>query len=227
MQTCIRTVLTTGKGEYEEKRSRFISWVYPVSTEDETASILSALKKKHWDARHQCFAYIIDGDTTIQRFSDGGEPTGTAGLPILEIIRKKDLSNVLIVVIRYFGGILLGASGLARAYGKAAAAGLMDAQIIIKKQCFVAIVNAGYHEYGKIQNFMNTYKLQVKDTKYTDKVQIELLIEYDKKDSFEKDLNDITGGAAEIIIAGKTYASFDENGSYLSNAPKPPDPCDL
>ncbi|MDD4297100.1 MAG: YigZ family protein, partial [Ruminiclostridium sp.] len=148
MQTCIRTVLKTGKGEYEEKRSRFTAWVYPVSTENEAISLMSALRKKHWDSRHQCFAYIIDGDTTIQRFSDDGEPSGTAGLPILEIIRKKDLSNVLVVVIRYFGGILLGASGLARAYGKAAAAGIMDAQIIMKKQCYVAIVNADYHTYG-------------------------------------------------------------------------------
>ena len=216
MQTCIRTVLRAGKGEYEEKRSRFISWVYPVSTEEEVVDLMSALKKKHWDARHQCFAYIIDGDTTIQRFSDDGEPSGTAGLPILEIIRKKDLSNVLIVVIRYFGGILLGASGLARAYGKAAAAGIIDAEIIIKKQCFVAFVNADYHTYGKIQNFINTYKLQVRDTRYTDKVQIELLIEYDKKDLFEKDLNDITSGTAEVLFEGKTYASFDESGSYLS-----------
>ncbi|MDD4296251.1 MAG: DUF1949 domain-containing protein, partial [Ruminiclostridium sp.] len=110
----------------------------------------------------------------------------------------------------------LGASGLARAYGKAAAAGIMDAQIIMKKQCYVAIVNADYHTYGKIQNFINTDKLQVRDTRYTDKVQIELLIECDKKDAFEKGLNDITGGTAEVLIEDKTYASFDEDGSYLA-----------
>jgi uncharacterized YigZ family protein len=207
-------VLKTGNAEYEEKRSRFISWVYPITTENEALELIATLKKKYWNARHQCYAYIINGETTIHRFSDAGEPSGTAGLPILETIRKKDLSNVLVVVIRYFGGILLGASGLARAYGKAAAAGLSDAQVIIKKLCLIIVINMDYHIYGKIQNFINTYKLPVIDTRYTDIVETELLVEQEKIELFKKELNDITGGNTEFTIKGKTYADFDENGNY-------------
>lgn len=215
MQTCIRTVLRVGNGEYEEKRSKFISWVYPVSTEDETVRLMSEIRKKYWDARHQPYAYVIDGDTPIQRFSDDGEPSGTAGLPILEIIRKKDLSNVLIVVVRYFGGILLGASGLARSYGKAAVEGILDAQIIIKRHCLIVTISTDYQTYGKIQNLINIHKLPVRDTKYTDIVQIEFLVEQRKKDLFERDLNDITGGNAEIIIGGSMYAGFDKSGNHI------------
>jgi len=215
MQTCIHTVLKAGNGVYEEKRSRFISWVYPVSNEDEALKIISELRKKYWDARHHCYAYVIDGSARIQKFSDDGEPSGTAGLPILEIIKKKDLTNVLVVVIRYFGGILLGASGLVRAYGKAALEGLLDARIITKRQCLNIILNVDYHIYGKIQNYINSNKLPVRDTKFTDRVQIELIVEEEKKELFQKELDDITGGNADVIIDGKVYAGFDEDGNFI------------
>jgi uncharacterized YigZ family protein len=214
MGTSINTVLKAGNGEYEEKRSRFISWVYPINTEDEAAKLISGLKKKYWAARHHCYAYVIDGDMKTQKFSDDGEPSGTAGLPILEIIKKKDLSNVLVVVIRYFGGILLGASGLVRAYGKAALAGILDAQIITKKECLIVNINVDYHIYGKIQNFINTNKLPVRDTRYTDRVEMELIIEEEKMEFYQKELDDITGGNADIKTIGKIFAGFDENGNF-------------
>lgn len=217
MQSCVRTVSKVGNGEYEEKRSRFLSCVYPVSTEEEALSHLSGLKKKYWDARHHCYAYLIDTESTkIQRFSDDGEPSGTAGLPILEAIRKKELTNVLVVVIRYFGGILLGASGLVRAYGKAASAGLDEAGIIFRKQCVRTIIQMEYPLYGKIQNLLAAQRFPVSDTRFSDIVEMELFIEPEKKEFFEKEITEATSAQAKIFFHEKTYVNFDENGNYLS-----------
>jgi len=212
MQDCIRTVLKAGYGEYEEKRSRFLSFVFPVSAEEDAVGILNDLRKKYWDAKHHCYAYIIDSESIIQRFSDDGEPSGTAGVPILEAIRKKALNNVLVVVVRYFGGILLGASGLVRAYGKAASLGLEDAGVVTRKMCHQAHLRIGYHLHGKVQNIAALNNFTITDTKYMDVVEIEMLIEPEKKEFFEKTIAEASGGQAEIYFHGKTYANFDDNG---------------
>ncbi len=215
MEACIRTVLKAGYGEYEEKRSRFICRVYPVSVEGEATRILGELKKKYWDARHHCFAYIIDSGTVRQRFGDDGEPSGTAGIPILEAIRKKNLTNVLVVVIRYFGGTLLGASGLVRAYGKAATTGLEDAGVMIKKLCHRVILRTEYHLHGKLQNIMASNQFTVMDIRYSDIVEMELFIELERKALFEKTVAEITAGKAEILFMDKIYADFKENGTCI------------
>jgi len=212
MQDCIRTVLKTGYGEYEEKRSRFLSFVFPVSAEEDAVGILNDLKKKYWDAKHHCYAYRIDSKTLVQRFSDDGEPSGTAGLPILEAIRKKGINNVLVVVVRYFGGILLGASGLVRAYGKAASIGLEDAGVITRKICYKTLLRIGYHLHGKVRNIAELNDFTITGTNYTDVVEIELLIEPEKKEFFEKTIAEASGGQAEIYFQEKTYANFDDNG---------------
>ncbi len=216
MQTCYRTVLKTGSGEYEEKRSRFLAWAYPVSSEEEVQNLLSDLKKKYWDARHHCYAYSIDSETTAQRFGDDGEPSGTAGLPILEAIRKRELTNVLVIVVRYFGGILLGASGLVRAYGKAAAAGLDDAGILLRKQCVKTALQIDYTLYGKVQNVLAANGYAVSGTDFSEIVQISLLIEPENMDHFEKEMAEITAGQAKITRYEKTFVNFDEKGNYLS-----------
>ena len=216
MQTCYRTVLKTGSGEYEEKRSRFLAQVYPVHSEGQVQSYLSELKKKYWDARHHCYAYIIESETTAQRFGDDGEPSGTAGLPILEAIRKKELTNVLVVVIRYFGGILLGASGLVRAYGKAAAVGLDDAGILLRKQCMKATVQLDYSLYGKVQNVLAADGTAVAGTNFSEVVELQLFIEPEKMEHFEKEIAEITAGQAKITIFDKVYVDFNEKGNYLS-----------
>lgn len=216
MQTCYRTVRKAGTGEYEEKRSRFLAWVFPVSSEEEVQNQLSELKKKYWDARHHCYAYCIQAETTAQRFGDDGEPSGTAGLPILEAIRKRELTNVLVVVIRYFGGILLGASGLVRAYGKAAAAGLDDAGFLFSKQCVKTAVHIEYSLYGKVQNVLAANGYAVSGTNFSEIVELILFIEPVKLDQFEKEMAEITAGQAKITRLEKTYVNFDEKGNYLS-----------
>ncbi|NLM27242.1 MAG: YigZ family protein [Clostridiaceae bacterium] len=215
MQNCMRTVPKAGYGEYEEKRSRFLSFVFPVSSEEDAVGILNDLSKKYWDARHHCYAYRINSETVVQRFSDDGEPSGTAGLPILEAIRKKELNNVLVVVVRYFGGILLGASGLVRAYGKAASIGLEDAGVITRKMCYQALLRIGYHLHGKIQNIAALNNFAITNTEYTDVVEIEILVEPEKKDFFINTITEASGGQAEICFLGETYADFDDNGSCI------------
>lgn len=216
MQTCYRTVCKEGYGEYEEKRSRFLAYACPACSEEEVLNKLSELKKKHWDARHHCYAYVIESETTIKRFGDDGEPSGTAGLPILEAIRKRELANVLVVVVRYFGGILLGASGLVRAYGKAAAVGLDDAGILLCKQCVKTAVHIDYSLYGKVQNVLAAGGYAVFRTNFSEIVEIILFIQPEKMDHFEKEMAEITAGQAGITQLEKTYVNFDEKGNYLS-----------
>ena len=124
------TVLGASEAEFTEKKSRFIGRCFPVETEDEAFAVIADVKKRHWDATHNCYAFIVGENGLTQRFSDDGEPSGTAGMPILDVIKQKGLTNTLIVVTRYFGGILLGAGGLVRAYSKAAASAVDCADMV-------------------------------------------------------------------------------------------------
>ncbi|HZK26426.1 MAG TPA: YigZ family protein [Thermoclostridium sp.] len=216
MANSINTVLDIGTGEYEEKRSRFLSWIFQVNNEEQAQAHLAELKKKHYDARHHCSAYIIDQDNGIQRFSDDGEPSGTAGLPILEVIKKRQLANVLIVVVRYFGGVLLGAPGLVRAYGKAASAAVENTQIVTRELCYKTNVISDYPMYGKIRNFIDTNDFPIADIHFTDVVESELYIENDRMEFFKNQITEITGGQAQINHNQKIYAYFSKKGDFLT-----------
>ena len=145
------TVYEGGTGEIVEKKSRFIAQVFPVETEEEAAVYLGDIKKQYWNARHHCWAYIIGEEQVQERFSDDGEPGGTAGKPILDVIRSHNLHNVLIVVTRYFGGTLLGTGGLVRAYTQSAQAGLAASTMITKIDGYKIKIKTDYSTLGKIQ----------------------------------------------------------------------------
>ena len=147
----MKIIYKEGEGEIEEKKSRFIAHVYPVQSEEQAVSYINEVKKKYWDARHNCYAYVLGEDAGFQRFSDDGEPQGTAGKPILDIIMKSGIYNCLIIVTRYFGGTLLGTGGLIRAYQAASKEGLEHSTVLSVSDGVLAQIDADYNSIGKIQ----------------------------------------------------------------------------
>ena len=171
-----KTVYQGASAEIVEKKSRFIADVFPVTTEEEALSVLEKVKKQYWDARHHCWAYVIGREQVQERCSDDGEPSGTAGKPIIEVIRGQELHDVLIVVTRYFGGTLLGTGGLVRAYTLAAQEGLALSNIITKINGVKLRIETDYTGLGKIQYLLGQCGIPVFESEYTEKVQLTVLI---------------------------------------------------
>lgn len=182
-----RTVQGYGEAQIEEKKSKFIGYVSPAETEDAAAAFIQSIKKKHYNATHNCFAYSIGLKEEFVKANDDGEPSGTAGMPILDILRREQIHNCVIVVTRYFGGTLLGTGGLVRAYSKAAKEGLLAAGIIERIRCTKYQLTVDYHTLGKVQYEMEKAAYRVLDTAYTDAVTITALIEYERREAFIKD----------------------------------------
>ena len=197
-KTSYDTVYTGGVGEIVEKKSRFIAQVFPVKTEEEVMQLLETTRKKYWDARHNCYAFILGADGGISRCSDDGEPSGTAGRPILEVLSKRGLKDVLVIVTRYFGGTLLGTGGLVRTYSQAAQAGLMESCIITKQAGYRITVDTDYNGIGKLQYAVAQLGASVLDTSYTDKVQIVFLVPSALADKAGKEVTEATSGRAAI-----------------------------
>ena len=206
------TVYTGGSDEIVEKKSRFIAQVFPVETEEEVLRILEETRKKYWDARHNCYAFVLGAGGEITRCSDDGEPSGTAGRPILEVLTGRSLKNVLVVVTRYFGGTLLGTGGLVRAYSQAAQAGLAASQIITKQVGCLLTIDTDYNGIGKLQYLAAQSGLAVLDTVYTDKVQMKLLVPTELCGKVPKEITAATSGQAEI--------RKDEKEVYFANIEK-------
>ena len=160
----IKIVYQGNSAEIVEKKSRFIADIFSVSSEEEALQILEKVKKKYWDARHHCWAYAIGDEQVQERCSDDGEPSGTAGKPILEVIRGNEIHNVLIVVTRYFGGTLLGTGGLVRAYTQAAQEGIASSTIVTKIQGYKVKIQTDYTTLGKIQYLLGQKGVQIIDS---------------------------------------------------------------
>lgn len=207
MEKSFKTINERATAEIVEKKSRFIANVLPVSSEKEAINFISLIKKQFYDARHNCFAYIIKNNVPIIRFSDDGEPSGTAGKPILDILLGEKLENVVVIVTRYFGGTLLGTGGLVRAYGKAAKEGILSAKIIEMNSYNKVTLVSDYFISGKIQYEITKNNYILIDTKYSDVVTFEIYIKSDLLDEFEKHIINLTNNSIKI--------SKNENSEFL------------
>ncbi len=204
------TVKKRGIGEIVEKKSKFIATVIPVVTNEEALAEIEALRSKYWDARHNVYAYtLLDGQ--MKRYSDDGEPSGTAGMPILNVLEKEELKNVLVVVTRYFGGILLGTGGLVRAYSAAAKAGIDESGIVRRTKCSLIQINCAYPLLGKIQNYVAAREgAGIKDVLYTDAVSVSAYQTADGEQAFIAGVTELTDGKAQITVTGTSYEDFDK-----------------
>lgn len=194
----MKTVYTGGQGEIVEKKSRFIATVRPVSNEEEAVAFIGEMKKKYWDARHNCSAFVIGDRQEISRCSDDGEPAQTAGRPMLDVLLKEEIHNVCVVVTRYFGGTLLGTGGLVRAYQKATQEGLAASVIIDKREGYRLTIGTDYNGLGKLQYLVAKENLTTLDTVYTDKVEMILMVPKEQRADFEKKVVEATNGNADI-----------------------------
>lgn len=193
-----RTVYEGGQGEIIEKKSRFIATVKPVKTEEEALEFIESLKKKYWDATHNCFAYIIGGGTPLKRCSDDGEPSGTAGRPMLDVLEGESLSDVAVVVTRYFGGTLLGTGGLVRAYSGAVRAGLDASVLITRLRGIRLLIGTDYTGLGKIQYLLGQRGIKTLESRYTDAVELSVLVPDEEIKTLKQEITEVTSGAAKL-----------------------------
>ncbi len=188
-----------GEGEITEKKSRFIATVRPVESEEEAAAFIAEMKKKYWDARHNCSAFVIGPNQELTRCSDDGEPAQTAGRPMLDVLLREEIHNAAVVVTRYFGGTLLGTGGLVRAYQKAVQEGLAHSVVIEKEPGKKLSIQTDYTGLGKIQYSLAQQDIPVIGTEYTDAVQIDAMVPAGKEEEVAEQITEVTGGAARLI----------------------------
>ncbi len=205
------TVRGRGEAEITEKKSRFIAHIHPVLSESDALGIIEETKKQYWDARHNCYAFVIGtGANPLCRYSDDGEPGGTAGMPMLDVLRGRDIRNTLVVVTRYFGGTLLGTGGLVRAYSSSARAGLEAAGLVRKIPNIRQHITVDYTLSGKVQyEIMNGGHI-LENTLYTDNVEFVVLSELDKAQSLAKSIVNITSNTA-VITADEDIVYTDKD----------------
>ena len=206
-----KTVRNKGSDEFTEQRSRFIGYVCPVKTEAEALNFINEKKKQHWDARHNVYAYVLR-DSGIQRYSDDGEPHGTAGVPVLDIIVKSGITDVVVVVTRYFGGILLGTGGLVRAYTKGASIALKAGNIITMQSCSICSLSCDYTKYGRLSGLIPSFGGVIDSTDFGADVTLNFHIAPENYGAFSKQLAELTCGSitAEIIDEKFFEMSSDE-----------------
>ena len=183
-----------GVGEIIEKKSRFIATTRPVESEEEAIAFIAEMKKKYWDATHNCSAFVIGENHQIQRCSDDGEPQGTAGRPMLDVLLGEDIHNMAVVVTRYFGGTLLGTGGLVRAYSKSVQEGLANSKILEKKTGFLLKMSTDYNGIGKIQYLLGKRKIPITASEYGVGVELETLVPDEELKNLKEEITEATNG---------------------------------
>ena len=199
------TVARTGTAEIEVKRSRFLCHVERVGSEEQARGVVERIRKQHWDARHHCSAFILGPAGEVQRSSDDGEPSGTAGAPMLEVLRGRELSDVVTVVTRYFGGVLLGAGGLVRAYSDAARAGLDEAGVRQRRLLDKVDVTVGHGDAGKLENELRARGVDVVGVDYAEQVTLHVAAASGEGRIFDGLLAELTGGNAVAAWTGSDW----------------------
>ena len=211
MSVAYRAVYEGKTGEIVEKKSRFIATVFSVESEEEALEIVAKMKKKYWDARHNCYAYVIGDNNQVQRFSDDGEPSQTAGKPILDVLLAEQIHNVLVVVTRYFGGTLLGTGGLVRAYSKATKMGLDNSVLVDKVFGTELKIRLDYSGTQKVKHIISQLGVYTIDTLYTDVVEEIVVASDEKLESLKEQIKEVTNGKAEFEVINSGYFAIKDN----------------
>lgn len=207
------TIRDFGEDRFEEKKSEFIGYAKRVESEEEAKEFINEIKSMHKQATHNCSAYVIGEKMNIQRYSDDGEPQGTAGIPILEVMKKSNVTDCAIVVTRYFGGILLGAGGLTRAYTKGASIAIKSAGIVEKVNGLKLSFELDYDLFGKVQYICGQNSWHIEETEYTDKVIVHILCEENISDSIESEIIESTNG--KVILRRSEEGIYFKEGNRL------------
>ena len=197
-----------GIGEITEKKSRFIATVKKVESEAEATAFIEELKKKYWDASHNCSAFVIGQGARLTRCSDDGEPSGTAGRPMLEVLLQEGICNIAVIVTRYFGGTLLGTGGLVRAYGAAVKAGLEESLVVTMRYATRMKITTNYTDIGKIQYLLGKQGIAQRNAEYTDIVTLEVIIPYETELPLIKELTETTAGRVRTEVLAREYFAF-------------------
>lgn len=203
------TVKGYGEHEIVIQKSRFITYVDRVTTEADAQAFIEKIKKLHWNANHNCSAYLIGENDHIQKANDDGEPSGTAGVPILEVLKKRGLKDTVVVVTRYFGGIKLGAGGLIRAYGSSTSEGLNATGIVERKLMQIFHTKVDYTWLGKLENELRDSRYLIKEINYLDNVEIVTYVTNGEEEAFQNWITDLTNGQAEITAGEQEYLEQD------------------
>lgn len=211
MDNIYKTIYKYGEDEIIINKSRFIGYAMPIQSEEEALDFIEKIKTKHRDATHNVYAYVVGKNSNIQRFSDDGEPSGTAGVPALEVIKKEELRNVVVVVTRYFGGVKLGAGGLIRAYTRGAKIGLESGIIVDRVLHHKLKIRIDYTLYGMVENYLITNGFVIDDIIYDDAVNLYVYIKFSEVDNFIKTITDITSGDGIVEYKDEKHLPMKNN----------------